>query len=48
MTVGHPGTCGYDKSDKKKFVCYLNSDKSQSQAQIGCELKLRRAEESKK
>jgi beta-lactamase regulating signal transducer with metallopeptidase domain len=47
-TVGHAGTCGYDKKDKKKYLCYLNSDSAQSQTQIGCEWKLRRAEESKK
>jgi hypothetical protein len=47
-TVGHAGTCGYDKKDKKKYLCYLNSDPEQSQTQIGCEWKLRRAEESKK
>jgi beta-lactamase regulating signal transducer with metallopeptidase domain len=47
-TVGHPGTCGYDKKDKKKYLCYLNSDAAQSQTQIGCEWKLRRAGESKK
>ena len=46
--VGHEGTCGYDKKDKKKYLCYLNSDMTQSQTQIGCEWKLRRAEESKK
>ena len=47
-TVGHAGTCGYDTKDKKKYLCYLNSDTAQSQTQIGCEWKLRRAEESKK
>lgn len=47
-TVGHDGTCGYDKKDKTKYSCYLNSDTAQSQSQIGCEWKLRRAEESKK
>jgi beta-lactamase regulating signal transducer with metallopeptidase domain len=46
--VGHDGTCGYDKNDKKKYLCYLNSDPAKSQTQIGCEWKLRRAEESKK
>ena len=47
-TVGHAGTCGYDKKDKKKYLCYLNSDMAQSQTQTGCEWRLRRAEESKK
>jgi beta-lactamase regulating signal transducer with metallopeptidase domain len=47
-TVGHAGTCGYDKKDQKKYTCYLNSDPAQSQTQIGCEWKLRRAAESKK
>ncbi len=47
-TVGHAGTCGYDRNDKKKYLCYLNSDPAQSQTQIGCEWKLRRAEEWKK
>jgi hypothetical protein len=47
-TAAHPGTCGYDRRDKKKYVCYLNSDNSQSQTQIGCEWKLLRAEEAKK
>ena len=47
-SVGHAGTCGYDKKDKKKYLCYLNSDPAQSQTQIGCEWKLRRAGESKK
>lgn len=46
--VGHEGTCGYDKNDKKKYVCYLNADAARSQTQIGCEWKLRRAEEAKK
>ena len=46
--VEHTGTCGYDKNDKKKYLCYLNSDPAQSQTQIGCEWKLRRAAESKK
>ncbi len=47
-TVGHAGTCGYDKKDNKRYLCYLNSDTAQSQTQIGCEWKLRRAEKSKK
>jgi beta-lactamase regulating signal transducer with metallopeptidase domain len=47
-TVGHAGTCGYDKQDRKKYLCYLNSDMTQSQMQIGCESKLRRAEQAKK
>ena len=47
-TVGHAGTCGYDRNDKKKYLCYLNSDPALSQTQIGCEWKLRRAEEWKK
>ena len=47
-TVGHAGTCAYDKKDKKKYLCYLNSDPAQNQTQIGCEWKLGRAEESKK
>jgi hypothetical protein len=46
--VGYEGTCGYDKKDKKKTVCYLNADMARSQTQIGCEWKLRRAEDAKK
>ena len=48
LTVAHAGTCGYDKNDKKKYVCYLNPDMAQSEPQTGCEWKLRRAAESKK
>jgi len=43
-TVGHEGTCGYDKKDNTKYRCYLNADTAQSQTQIGCEWKLRRAD----
>ena len=46
-TVGHEGTCGYDKKDKKKYLCYLNADTAISQTQVGCEWKLRRAEAAK-
>jgi hypothetical protein len=45
--VGHAGTCGYAKKDKKRYLCYSNSDTTQSQIQAGCESKLRQAEESK-
>jgi beta-lactamase regulating signal transducer with metallopeptidase domain len=48
INMAHAGTCGYDKNDRKKYVCYLNPDMAQSEPQIGCEWKLRRAEESKK
>ena len=47
-TVGHEGTCGYDKEDKTEYRCYLNTDTAQSQTQVGCEWKLRRAGEAKK
>lgn len=47
-SIGHPGTCGFDKEDKTKYRCYLNEDLARSQAQIGCEWKVRRAQESKK
>jgi beta-lactamase regulating signal transducer with metallopeptidase domain len=47
-TVGHAGTCGYAKKDQKTYVCYLNADPAQSQNQMGCEWKLRRAAGSKK
>jgi beta-lactamase regulating signal transducer with metallopeptidase domain len=45
--VGHAGTCGYDRNDKKKYACYLNSDTAQSEPQSGCEWKVRRAEAAK-
>ncbi len=45
---GSPGTCGFDKEDKTKYRCYLNEDAARSQPQIGCEWKVRRAQESKK
>jgi beta-lactamase regulating signal transducer with metallopeptidase domain len=38
----HPGTCGFDKNDKKVYRCYSNEDKSVSQIQIACESKLRK------
>jgi beta-lactamase regulating signal transducer with metallopeptidase domain len=47
MAVMHDGTCGYDKNDKTKYRCYLNSDMAQSQSQSSCEWKLRRLEEWK-
>jgi len=46
--VGHAGTCGYDPMDKKRYVCYLNSDMAQSQLQPACEWRVRRAEEWKR
>lgn len=45
---GYPGTCGYDKEDKTKYRCYLNEDPARSNAQIGCEWKVRRAQASQK
>lgn len=42
----HPGTCGFDKTDKTKYRCYLNEN--QSQPQIGCEWKVQRALGSQK
>lgn len=47
-TKAFPGTCGFDKEDKTKYRCYLNADPARSQPQIGCEWKVRRAQESKK
>ena len=47
-TVGFPGTCGRDKQDKAKFICYKNQDPTISQRQIGCEWKVLRAEQAKK
>jgi beta-lactamase regulating signal transducer with metallopeptidase domain len=47
-TAGQEGTCGYDPKDRKTYLCYLNSDTAQSELQIGCEWKLRRAEEWKR
>jgi hypothetical protein len=45
---GYEGTCGYDKSDKTKYRCYLNADPAQSNTQLACEWKVRRAEAAKK
>ena len=36
----HPGTCGFDKKNKKSYLCYSNVDPKLSQTQIGCESKL--------
>ena len=47
-TAGQEGTCGYDPKDRKTYLCYLNSDTAQNELQIGCEWKLRRAEEWKR
>jgi beta-lactamase regulating signal transducer with metallopeptidase domain len=47
-TVGFPGTCGRDKQDEAKYVCYKNQDPTISQLQIGCEWKVLRAEQAKK
>jgi beta-lactamase regulating signal transducer with metallopeptidase domain len=41
----HEGTCGYDPKDRKTYLCYLNSNTTQSELQDACEWKLRRAEE---
>jgi beta-lactamase regulating signal transducer with metallopeptidase domain len=46
--IGSPGTCGFDKQDKTKYRCYLNTDPSRSQTQIGCEWKVQRALGAKK
>lgn len=46
--VGSPGTCGYDKQNKKQYRCYSNQYPSKSQNQIGCEWKVKRAEEARK
>jgi beta-lactamase regulating signal transducer with metallopeptidase domain len=46
-TVGFPGTCGRDKQDKTRYVCYKNEDSTISQLQIGCEWKVLRVEEAR-
>ena len=48
--IGYPGTCGFrlDKEDKTEYRCYLNQDRAQSNPQIACEWKVRRAQQSKK
>ena len=40
---GSPGTCGFDKRDKKKYRCYSNEDPARSNPQIACEWKVLRA-----
>lgn len=45
---GFPGTCGRDKQDRAKYVCYKNQDPTISQLQIGCEWKVLRAERAEK
>jgi len=45
--VGFPGTCGRDKQDKAKYVCYEDGA-NVSQLQIGCERKVLRAEQADK
>jgi beta-lactamase regulating signal transducer with metallopeptidase domain len=44
----HPGTCAYDPKDKKQYLCYSNANAVQSESQIACEWKLRRADEWKR
>lgn len=39
--IGYDGTCGTAKGNKKDYRCFLNSDKTVSQPQIGCEGKLK-------
>ena len=45
--IGSPGTCGRDKQDKAKYVCYKDGA-DVSQLQIGCEGKVLRAEQAAK
>jgi hypothetical protein len=46
--LGSAGTCGRDKQDKAKYVCYKNPDLTISQLQVGCEWKVLRAERARK
>ena len=46
--IGFPGTCGRDKQDKAKYVCYKDGAGNVSQLQIGCEWKVLRAEQAGK
>jgi len=46
--IGFPGTCGRDKQDHAKYVCYKDGDTNLSQLQIGCEGKVLRAEQADK
>ncbi len=45
--IAFPGTCGRDKQDKAKYVCYKDGA-IVSQLQIGCEWKVLRAEQAQK
>lgn len=40
--IGYDGTCGTAKSNRKDYRCFLNSNKSVSQPQIGCAGKVNR------
>ena len=45
--IAFPGTCGRDKQDKAKYVCYKDGA-IVSQLQIGCERKVLKAEQAEK
>ena len=47
-SIAFPGTCGRDRQDKARFVCYKEGDANASQTQIGCERKVLRAEQAAK
>jgi beta-lactamase regulating signal transducer with metallopeptidase domain len=42
-----PGTCGRDRQDATRYVCYKRQDPTVSQPQAGCEWKVLRAERAK-
>ena len=46
--IAHPGTCDFDKQDKKKYRCYKDEDPTQSNEQSACEWKVQRALAAKK
>lgn len=46
--IAHPGTCDFDKQDRKKYRCYNDEDPAQSNEQSACEWKVQRALAAKK